>query len=105
MGPLTTSPAFSFRLYVAGQTERSHAALANLRILCESRLSSHYEVEIIDATERPDLAEDERILATPTVVRLAPLPQRRVIGDLSDHDRAAAALGLSDSDEVRSERW
>jgi circadian clock protein KaiB len=98
-----TSRSFSFRLYVAGQTDRSQAAVANLRFLCESRLSIQYEVEIIDAAERPDLAEEGQILATPTVVRLAPLPQLRVIGDLSDHDRAAAALGLSDPDDLPPE--
>ncbi len=86
--------AYSFRLYVAGQTERSQAAEANLRALCESRVSGGYELEVVDATEQPGLAEEQRILATPTVVRLAPLPQRRVIGDLSDHQRAAYALGL-----------
>ena len=86
--------AYSFRLYVAGQTERSQAAEANLRALCESRLPGGYELEVVDATELPGLAEEQRILATPTVVRLAPLPQRRVIGDLSDHQRAAYALGL-----------
>ena len=86
--------AYSFRLYVAGQTERSQAAEANLRALCESRLPGGYELEVIDATEQPGLAEEQRILATPTVVRLAPLPQRRVIGDMSDHQRAAYALGL-----------
>jgi circadian clock protein KaiB len=85
---------YSFRLYVAGQTERSQAAEANLRALCESRLPGGYELEVIDATDQPGLAEEQRILATPTVVRLAPPPQRRVIGDLSDHQRAAYALGL-----------
>jgi len=85
---------YSFRLYVAGQTERSQAAEANLRVLCESRLPGSYELEVIDATEQPGLAEEQRILATPTVLRLTPLPQRRVIGDLSDHQRAAYALGL-----------
>ena len=68
--------------------------MANLRALCESRLPGSYELEVIDTAERPGLAEEQRILATPTVVRLAPLPQRRVIGDLSDHHRAAYALGL-----------
>lgn len=85
---------YSFRLYVAGQTERSQAAEANLRALCESSLPGDYELEVVDATDRPGLAEEQRILATPTVVRLTPLPQRRVIGDLSDHQRAAYALGL-----------
>ncbi len=90
---------------MAGQTERSQAALANLRLLCESQLPDHYELEVIDVAEHPGLAAEERILATPTVVRLAPLPQRRVIGDLSDHGRTAAALGLPDRDTLPSEGW
>jgi circadian clock protein KaiB len=86
---------YAFRLYVAGQSERSQAAQTNLRKLCESFLPGRYELEVIDAAEDPGLAEEQRILATPTVLRLAPPPQRRVIGDLSDHRRAAYALGLS----------
>jgi circadian clock protein KaiB len=86
---------------VAGRTARSLAAVSNLRFLCESRLTSGYEIEVIDAAERPDLAEEARILVTPTVVRLEPLPQLRVIGDLSDQGRAAALLGLPDSDDDR----
>jgi circadian clock protein KaiB len=74
----------------------------NLRSLCENHLSGRYQLEVVDAAERPDLAEDERILATPTVIRLAPLPQRRVIGDLSDHLRTAAALGFPDRNESPS---
>ncbi|MEV5540106.1 circadian clock KaiB family protein [Saccharopolyspora shandongensis] len=89
---------------MAGQTERSQAAVANLRLLCESMVPGHYELEVIDAAERPDVVAEERILATPTVVRLAPLPQRRVIGDLSDHGRTAAALGLPEADVLPSER-
>ena len=85
---------YIFLLFVTGQTERSQAAEANLRALCESRLPRGYQLEVVDAAERPGLTEEQRILATPTVVRLAPLPQRRVIGDLSDHHRAAYALGL-----------
>ncbi len=86
---------YAFRLYVAGQGERSQAAETNLRGLCESFLPGRYELEVVDAARRPGLAEEQRILATPTVLRLAPPPQRRVIGDLSDHRRAASALGLS----------
>ncbi len=95
---------YTFRLYVAGQTERSQAAEANLRLLCESRLPGHYEIEVIDAAEHPGRAAEERILATPTVLRLAPPPLRRVIGDLSDHERTAAALGLPAPDALRPER-
>lgn len=109
MGDRRTTPrqgmtTFTFRLYVAGHTERSLAAEANLRVICESLLPGGYDLQVIDAAEQPALAEEQRILATPTVLRLAPPPRRRVIGDLSDHRRAAYALGLPrapDLDEVR----
>ncbi|MGI5471354.1 circadian clock KaiB family protein [Streptomyces sp. CA-132043] len=96
---------YSFRLFVAGQTVRSQEAVANLRLLCDSRLRDRYDLQVVDAVEHPELAEEERILATPTVIRLSPPPQRRVIGDLSDQQRTAVALGLPDpndhSPEVR----
>ncbi|TDD04776.1 circadian clock protein KaiB [Saccharopolyspora terrae] len=94
---------FTFRLFVVGQTERSQAAKNNLRAVCEHRVPGRYEIEVVDVAERPDLAGELRILATPTVVRLAPLPQRRVIGDLSDHRRITVALGLPDADALFSE--
>jgi circadian clock protein KaiB len=93
---------YSFRLYVASRTERSEVAEANLRALCDSRLPHGYQLEVVDAMEQPGLAEEQRILATPMVVRLTPLPQRRVIGDLTDHNRAAYALGLPE--QLRSTR-
>jgi circadian clock protein KaiB len=89
---------------VAGNSERSKSAEANLRFLCDTLLPGTYEVEVIDAAQRPDLAEQGWILATPTVIRLAPPPQRRVIGDLSDHGRAAIALGLPPQGEFPSEK-
>ncbi len=97
-------PLYTFRLYVAGQTERSQTAEANLRALCDNHLGGRYELEVIDVVERPDVAEAERILATPMVVRLAPVPPRRVIGDLSDDRRAAAALGIATPGTPPSER-
>ncbi|CDR08168.1 circadian clock KaiB family protein [Streptomyces iranensis] len=96
---------YSFRLFVAGESERSSAAEANLRALAGSRLSGGYELEVVDVVARPGLAEELRVLATPTVVRLLPLPQVRVIGDLSDPLRAAFALGLPDEpQEVREKK-
>lgn len=88
---------YSFRLYVFGQTEHSRAAQTNLRMLCESRLPGRFELEVVDVTENPELAEERRILATPTVIRMAPLPERRVIGDLSDERRTTFALGLPEA--------
>ncbi|NYH91352.1 circadian clock KaiB family protein [Actinopolymorpha rutila] len=90
---------YTFRLYVADQrAERSETALWNLRQVCESRVAGRYAVEVIDLDSRPEMAEEARILMTPTVIRTDPPPRRRVIGVLSDHQRAASALGLPDAD-------
>ncbi|MET9021796.1 circadian clock KaiB family protein [Actinopolymorpha sp. NPDC004070] len=90
---------YTFRLYVADQhAERSETALWNLRHVCESRVAGRYMVEVIDLGSRPEMAEEARILMTPTVIRTDPPPPRRVIGVLSDHQRAALALGLPDAD-------
>lgn len=88
---------YSFKVYITGETARSREAVANLRALCEARLAGLYELEVVDVLERPDLAEDDRIIATPAVIRLAPLPRRRVVGDLSDTSLAATALDFPDS--------
>lgn len=93
-----------FRLYVTDGTGRSRQAADNLRALCEERLAGLYKLEVIDVLERPDLAEEDRIFATPTAIRLVPLPQRRVIGDLSDLGLAATALDLPGLEVSRTER-
>lgn len=85
---------YSFRLYTAGRSTRSQAAEANLRMLCATRLAGDYQLEVIDIVECPELVAKEHVIATPTVVRLTPSPQLRVIGDLSELDRAAAFLGF-----------
>ena len=82
------------KLYVTGQTPRSHRAIANLRKLCDEELGGEYEMVVIDVLERPQLAEDEKILATPTVVKELPTPIRRIIGDLSDSERVLLGLDL-----------
>jgi circadian clock protein KaiB len=81
-------------LYVTGQTPRSQRAIANLRELCEQELQGRYELTVIDVLEHPQLAEDQKILATPTVVRELPPPMRRIIGDLSDSERVLLGLDL-----------
>ena len=81
-------------LYVTGQSTRSLHAAANLRRICEQHLAVPYELILIDVLTQPDLAEAARILATPTTVRITPLPAFRVIGDLSDYKKVMMALGL-----------
>lgn len=83
-----------FRIFVAGDSLRSERAVELLREICLTSLGYTAEIEVVDVLGRPDRAEEEKIIATPTVVRLLPSPARRVIGDLTDFDLAASALGL-----------
>nr|WP_242519251.1 circadian clock KaiB family protein [Halochromatium roseum] len=85
------------RLYVAGQTPKSLAAFSNLQAMCEAHLSGRYQIEVIDLLEKPHLAQGDQILAIPTVVRRLPLPMRKIIGDLSDTERAIVGLDLRQS--------
>jgi circadian clock protein KaiB len=87
-------PKFVFKLFVTGQSPRSQRAVANLRRLCEEELRDAYDLDVIDVLERPQAAEDARILATPTLVKEFPLPARRVIGDLSDPGQVLLGLDL-----------
>lgn len=81
-------------LYVAGDTGRSESAIANLRRICRSELAGEVELSVVDVTRDPERAEEARILTTPTVVRDAPLPTRRITGDLSSTSQVLSALGL-----------
>ncbi len=82
------------RLYVAGKTEKSIKAFANLKSYCEEHLKGLYSIEIIDLLENPQLAEGDQIVAIPTLVRKVPLPIRRIIGDLSDKERVLVGLDI-----------
>lgn len=85
---------FLLKLYVTGKTPRAEVAIANLRRICEEELQGRYELQIIDVIENPQLAEDEKILATPTLIKRLPLPLRRVIGDLSDKEKVLLGLDV-----------
>jgi circadian clock protein KaiB len=79
---------------VTGSTPRTQLAVANLKRICEAELGAQYDLEVIDVLEHPQVAEDQRILATPTLVKQLPPPLRRVIGDLSDRDKVLLGLEL-----------
>ena len=85
---------YVLRLYVTGSTPRSVDAIAAIRSLCRERLEGHYDLEVIDLRQHPQLARDEQITAVPLLVRKLPLPLRRVIGDLSDEERVLFGLDL-----------
>jgi len=85
---------YALKLYVTGHTPRSQQAIDNLRGILEAEFADRYELEIIDVLDKPQLAEDEKILATPTLIKELPPPLRRVIGDLSDRDQVLLGLDL-----------
>lgn len=85
---------FKLRLYITGRTPQSQRAIENLRAICEAELQGLYEVEVIDVLEHPTLAENEKILATPTLVKRLPEPVRKIIGDLSDREKVLLGLDV-----------
>ena len=89
-----SSERWNLRLYVAGQTPRTVAALANLKRLCEKHLPERYDIEVIDLLRNPKLAAGDQIFAIPTLVRKLPPPMKKIIGDLSNEERVIVGLDL-----------
>ena len=90
----TEPETWELRLYVAGQTAKSLTAFANLKKMCEVHLPGRYTIEIVDLLEHPQLARGEQIVAIPTLVRKLPQPIRKIVGDLSNTERALVGLQL-----------
>jgi circadian clock protein KaiB len=93
------------RLYVAGQTPKSITAFANLKKICEAHLAGRYTIEVVDLLQQPQLAAGDQIVAIPTLVRKLPEPLRRIVGDLSNTEKALVGLQLRSAksgDEGRS---
>jgi circadian clock protein KaiB len=95
--PGASEEFFTMRLYVAGQSTRSNAAIANLRRICDEHIPGRYEVQIIDLLRHPELAKDDQIVAIPTLIKKMPVPVRRIIGDLSVTERVVVSLELRDN--------
>jgi len=87
-----------FVVYVAGETPTCQVAVNNLRHVCGKYLADRYSIEVIDVGSQPEAVTREQILALPMVVRKAPPPERRLIGDLSDFAKVLRALGLANGD-------
>lgn len=85
---------YELRLYVAGKTQKSVTALANLKKYCEEHLQGQYTLEVIDLLEHPQLAEGDQILAIPTLVKKVPEPVRKIIGDLSNKEKVLVGLDI-----------
>jgi len=95
---------YILKLYITGRSPRAERAIANLQRLCKEELEDCYELEIIDVLEHPQLAENDRILATPTLIKQLPPPLRRVIGDLSNHEKVLLGLDVQTRNERAREK-
>jgi circadian clock protein KaiB len=93
-GEAMANDRWQLRLYIAGKTAKSVAALDNLQKLCEEHMPGRYEIEVIDLMENPQLARGDQIVAIPTLVRKLPEPMRKIIGDLSNTERTLVGLQL-----------
>lgn len=90
---------WTLRLYVAGQTPRSLRAVANVHKICAEQLGGRYRLEVIDLYQQPHLAQDEQIIAVPTLIKRLPAPPRMVVGDMSDTDQVLVGLDMRRREE------
>jgi circadian clock protein KaiB len=86
--------SYFLRLFITGASPNSARAIANIKSICELNLGTSYELEIIDVYQQPSIAEKEQIVALPLLIKKFPLPERRLIGDLSDTEKVLKGLGL-----------
>lgn len=92
------SDRYLLRLFVSGQSPSTRRAIANLERVCLDELDGRFHIEVIDVLEHPEIAEQERILGTPTLIKRLPPPMRRVIGDLANTDQVLMGLDLTPFD-------
>jgi circadian clock protein KaiB len=85
---------YVLKLYITGTTPRSAKAIVNIRTLCDTHLKGRYELEVVDISQNPTLAQGEQIIAAPTLIKKLPLPLRRFIGDMSQTERILLGLDL-----------
>ena len=91
------SEGYNLRLYVAGQTPKSVAAISNLKRICEAHLPGRYNITIVDLMKDPALAQRDQIVAIPTLIRHLPEPLKRIIGDLSNAEKVLVGLDIAPS--------
>ncbi|GEO10766.1 circadian clock KaiB family protein [Segetibacter aerophilus] len=85
---------FVLRLYVIGASSNSVRAITNLKDICETYIKGRYSLDIIDVYQQKEIAEAQQLIALPLLIKTFPLPERRLIGDMSDKDRVLRGLGI-----------
>lgn len=86
--------SYIFRLYITGASPNSSRAITNLKIFFEQYLENRYKLEVIDVYQEPHVAKSVDIIALPLLIKKFPLPERRLIGDMSDTDKVLKSLGI-----------
>jgi circadian clock protein KaiB len=94
LSPDDTTELWELRLYIAGETPKSIAAVSNLNRICEEHLSGQFKIEVVELLKNPQLARGDQIVAIPTLVRKLPNPVRKIIGDLSNTEKTLVGLQL-----------
>lgn len=85
---------YVLHLFITGATPNSVRAVANIKQICERHLKGAYQLEVIDVYQQQELAEKEQLIALPLLIRRRPLPERRLIGDMSDTEKVLKGLGF-----------
>ncbi len=93
--PASAVPEYSLHLFITGATPNSTRAVRNIKEICELHLKGRYELLIVDIYQQPERAQQEDLIGVPTLVKRRPGLVRRLVGDLSDHERVLKALGIS----------
>ncbi len=86
---------YQLRLFVTGHTQKSVKAVQNITRLCEQHLHGRYDLEVVDLYQQPELAAQHQLVAAPTLIKMLPLPLRKMIGDMSDWRSVLAGLGIA----------
>ena len=94
IGPVAKPATVNLRIYVAGDAVNSAQAIANLGAICRKHLPNRHTIEIVDVFRHPDRALSDGVFLTPTLIRVAPLPQRRIVGTLRDTDTVLRTLDM-----------
>ncbi|HVT79363.1 MAG TPA: circadian clock KaiB family protein [Phycisphaerae bacterium] len=97
-----TSANYVLRLYVTGNSLRSQTAISNIRRLCETHLKGRYDLEVIDIYQQPSLAQNEQIIAAPTLIKKLPTPFRKIVGDLSNAHWVLLGLDIPDKENKKN---
>ncbi len=92
--PEKNDEVYILRLFVSGTSPNSVRAINNLQVICESHLKDRYELEIIDIHQQPLLVRNEDVAAVPMLIKKAPFPKRRLVGDMSEKEKVLKGLGL-----------